>query len=79
MPTTTHSTKTICPRCEVTFIKHVHCANVGCAFHIHVCDRCDREQTVNRFMTEHAQKDCKGTAPAVRAGAHGQLRVVRAA
>lgn len=61
-----HSTNTICPRCDVTFIAHVHCVNRGCMFHIHVCDRCDREQAVTAFMQDHA-RNCEHEIVCIKA------------
>lgn len=62
MSTTKHATKALCPRCAVNTISHVHCANVGCSVHIHVCDVCDRAQAVAAFMADHA-KDCPHRKP----------------
>lgn len=66
-----HFTQQLCPRCGVHHIHHVHCTNVRCTFHIHICPKCDPEQAVNAFMREHA-RDCTHATPAN--GVHTQAR-----
>lgn len=66
--TTQHSTRDVCPRCEITFLDHVHCANQNCSFHIAVCATCDatKGEAVTAFMKDHA-KDCACAPPRMHA------------
>jgi hypothetical protein len=64
---TKHSTNILCPICRETYAEHVHCANLGCTFHVTACPKCDANQRVEAFIADHA-KDCphEATAPFVR-------------
>ncbi len=65
---TMHATKQLCPICEETQLKHVHCAHLGCTFFVTTCPKCDREQVVRAFVADH-EEDCEAqqTAPFTRA------------
>lgn len=64
---TKHATKDVCPICEVTFLQHVHCGHASCTFLVTTCQKCDKEQAVRAFVSDHeADCDKSVTEPFVR-------------
>ena len=65
---TTHDTRDLCPRCSYTFLKHMHCPNQHCTYHLQVCASCDKLQAAHAVLVDH-EEDClcaPPTAPFVR-------------
>lgn len=54
---TNHETEQFCPICRVTAPRRVRCSNDSCDFVVTTCPKCDREQAVEAFVTDH-EKDC---------------------
>lgn len=52
----------ICPICQDTEIRSVRCSNTTCGFMVMTCPKCDREQAVVAFVTDH-EKDCPHGSP----------------
>lgn len=58
----THRTQQLCPRCDVNYLVHAHCAHARCTYVLVVCQQCDALQAVHHVMADH-QKDCLPVMP----------------